>query len=311
MSIRRAPRPNSNFYILDKSISEDKTLTWAARGMLVFLLGKPDNWTVSIQALINETEATRKQSGRDAIYALIAELKEAGYLKVEQGRESGGAFGSVDYTVSESPLPVLPDTGKPLPANPRLTRTDKKQVLNKTKGADDPEKQDADPFEIFWSAYPKKSAKQDAIKAWGQVQPVDLPALMAALAIQKTTAQWTKDKGQYIPLPASWLRGLRWQDEVLVDAPDGGWWTTRAGVEAKGKALGIDAPGSPDALSWLRFSAAVWVEVGDGPHWDHKSAVYPIAVGLRDKPDPKVSALLAGIDLSRQKHDLKPTERTI
>lgn len=29
--ITRAPRPTSNFYLLDKAISEDKRLGWAAR----------------------------------------------------------------------------------------------------------------------------------------------------------------------------------------------------------------------------------------------------------------------------------------
>lgn len=38
MSIIRGPRPESNWYALDKRIIEDTRLTWAARGLLVFLL---------------------------------------------------------------------------------------------------------------------------------------------------------------------------------------------------------------------------------------------------------------------------------
>lgn len=53
MNIRRAPRPKSNFYLLDKRISEDRRLSWAARGLLIPLLGKPDN-LVSIQELTAE-----------------------------------------------------------------------------------------------------------------------------------------------------------------------------------------------------------------------------------------------------------------
>lgn len=37
MSIIRSPRCESNFYVLDKQISEDKRLGWVARGLLVFL----------------------------------------------------------------------------------------------------------------------------------------------------------------------------------------------------------------------------------------------------------------------------------
>lgn len=136
MSIRRAPRPTSNFYILDKSISEDQRLSWAARGVLVFLLGKPDNWVVSISALVNETSGAIKRTGRDGVYGIINELRTVGYLRREEARSEGGAFGGVEYSVCESPLPALPDTALPdtalpLPVNPTLTRTDEKQELKK------------------------------------------------------------------------------------------------------------------------------------------------------------------------------------
>jgi hypothetical protein len=52
MAIIRGSRPDKNFYILDKTISEDKRLSWGARGLLVYLLGKPDHWRVSTAALI-------------------------------------------------------------------------------------------------------------------------------------------------------------------------------------------------------------------------------------------------------------------
>ena len=131
MSITRSPRPESNFYILSKSISEDRRLSWAARGMLIFLLGKPDNWNISIEHLRKETIASVKPSGRDAVYALLGELITAGYVKRDQDRESG-QFMANSYTVSESPLPENPDTANPDTANPTLTRTDFKQGMIET-----------------------------------------------------------------------------------------------------------------------------------------------------------------------------------
>lgn len=115
MSIVRAPRPKGNFYILDKRISEDSGLSWGARGMLIFLLGKPDNWRVSIQNLVNETAQSRKKSGRDAVYAFLAELREAGYVTLIQNRGENGAFGETDYLVHEhsEPLTENPEAGQP------------------------------------------------------------------------------------------------------------------------------------------------------------------------------------------------------
>lgn len=138
MAITRAPRPTGNFYILDKQISEDKRLSWAARGLLIFLLGKPDHWTVSPAALINETQGAYKSTGRDAVYGLLKELQTAGYLKIF-GTRKAGAFAGNDYVVDESslpyeindlaPRPEKPDTAKPDTAKPTRVRTELKKGL--------------------------------------------------------------------------------------------------------------------------------------------------------------------------------------
>jgi len=99
MSIVRAPRPEANFYVLSKSISEDSRLSWAARGLLVYLLGKPDNWKISVESLRRQTEGARVRTGRDGIYALLSELEQAGYLSREQQRGEGGRLSGVDYSL--------------------------------------------------------------------------------------------------------------------------------------------------------------------------------------------------------------------
>lgn len=67
----------------------------------------------------------------------------------------------------------------------------------------------------FWNAFPRRCAKKDARVAWAQLAPtaqqVDL--MVAALAWQMTSEQWTRDGGRYIPYPASYLRGRRFEDE--------------------------------------------------------------------------------------------------
>ncbi len=71
-------------------------------------------------------------------------------------------------------------------------------------------------FERFWSAYPKKTAKQNAVKAWEKLKPDEklTARILTSLEQQKKSAQWTKDGGQYIPYPATWLNGKRWEDET-------------------------------------------------------------------------------------------------
>lgn len=68
-------------------------------------------------------------------------------------------------------------------------------------------------FEVFWAAYPRKVGKKDAQRAFAKaVMPLSI--LLDALEKQKRSQQWTKDNGQYIPYPATWLNGRRWEDET-------------------------------------------------------------------------------------------------
>lgn len=103
-------------------------------------------------------------------------------------------------------------------------------------------------FAEFWEAYPKKKAKQDAQRAWDKRRPTSelLSVMLSALARQKGSPDWLKDSGRYIPLPASWLNGARWTDEVEVDIASGGLSETarynlQASDEAERLILEMDA----------------------------------------------------------------------
>lgn len=72
-------------------------------------------------------------------------------------------------------------------------------------------------FDEFWECYPKKKAKSDAWKAWQKIKnrPV-VEFIINAVSKQSASNDWKKDGGQFIPLPASWLNGARWDDEVSM-----------------------------------------------------------------------------------------------
>ena len=44
--------------------------------------------------------------------------------------------------------------------------------------------------------------------------------LLDALDKQVRSPQWKKDNGEFIPHPATWLNGKRWEDEVQTTASD-------------------------------------------------------------------------------------------
>lgn len=72
----------------------------------------------------------------------------------------------------------------------------------------------ASAFDAFWKAYPKKSGKGAAEKAFSKLPASLLPKLLDAIELQKQSIQWQKENGQFIPNPATWLNQRRWEDEL-------------------------------------------------------------------------------------------------
>lgn len=72
-------------------------------------------------------------------------------------------------------------------------------------------------FEDFWLAYPRRVARKDAEKAWLKIDASQHEKIFSAVAEQRKTEDWRKSSGQYIPYPASYLRGERWLDELEAD----------------------------------------------------------------------------------------------
>ena len=93
------------------------------------------------------------------------------------------------------------------------------QTVKCIKGTDKrPDKRNTDIlplFDRFWGAYPRKVSKADARKAFAKLNPDGelVEAMLRALDWQKRLPEWTKDGGQFIPYPATWLNARRWEDE--------------------------------------------------------------------------------------------------
>jgi len=86
-------------------------------------------------------------------------------------------------------------------------------------------------FEDFWKAYPKKDAKKDALTAWAKVK-VPLDVILSAIERRRKSEDWTKAGGQFVPLPATWLNGKRWED-AAVFASNGSTNTSKYAGAAK------------------------------------------------------------------------------
>ena len=85
---------------------------------------------------------------------------------------------------------------------------------NKTKKTPIPPKGD-ERFDRFWSAYPRKTGKDAARKAFARRKVTEelLQQMLDAIEAQRGSEQWQRNGGQFIPHPATWLNQGRWEDE--------------------------------------------------------------------------------------------------
>lgn len=129
--IFRAKQKN-NFTIIPNKTINDEKLSLRSRGLLTYLLSKPDNWNVSLVHL-----STVCNEGKSAIRASLNELIEHGYIKRGQLRDDTGRMTGYQYDVYDtSKLTVvrLSDDGKPAPGKPdagnrTLISTDSKKNI--------------------------------------------------------------------------------------------------------------------------------------------------------------------------------------
>lgn len=70
-------------------------------------------------------------------------------------------------------------------------------------------------FDQFWDMYPKKRSKGQAEKTWVKIDPDEslLVAMLSGLEKAKNSHEWTKEGGQYVPYPSTWLNAKGWEDE--------------------------------------------------------------------------------------------------
>lgn len=95
MTIRVEKR--QQFAVVDSRAVNDTRLSMRARGVLVWLLDKPDGWRVSSEAI-----ARQCSEGRDAIRKALKELEGAGYLHRQKVQGKDGRWTTESVVCEEA-----------------------------------------------------------------------------------------------------------------------------------------------------------------------------------------------------------------
>ncbi len=98
-TIVRIHKRNNPYVMVDRATAQDEQLTWEARGLLVYLLSLPANWTINVRHLQKQGGA-----GRDAVRRILRELQSYGYVSGfgEAPQQANGRF-APEIAVYESP----------------------------------------------------------------------------------------------------------------------------------------------------------------------------------------------------------------
>jgi uncharacterized phage protein (TIGR02220 family) len=111
MSIIKVLRRENPFVQIDKSVFEDNTISWKAKGILGYLLTKPNDWKIYVDDIAKHAptiekegkQISKKGSGVSAVYEALKELRAAGYARLTVTRENGVITGK-QWEVSEIPV---------------------------------------------------------------------------------------------------------------------------------------------------------------------------------------------------------------
>lgn len=99
-------KKEEKYFVASNELFNDKALSWEARGVMGYLLSKPDNWTVRTRDLVRQSPA-----GMHKVTRILSELKKAGYIRRERRRLDNGRFEWETVVYESSTIPRLSSNG--------------------------------------------------------------------------------------------------------------------------------------------------------------------------------------------------------
>ena len=123
MAIIKTKR-STNFTTIPNELVNDPRLKWNDLGLLVYLLSKPETWSVRVCALIKD-----RNIGRDAVYEILKRLREYGYARLIKYSN-----GTTEWIILDEPDQEKPDQEKPDQDFPHVLvkkEVNKRKIINK------------------------------------------------------------------------------------------------------------------------------------------------------------------------------------
>jgi hypothetical protein len=126
MSIIRKGKNKENPYVMASKVwVNDDRLSLQARGLMIYILSKPDDWQIYEKELLKHMP-----NGKDSLSSTMKELIQFGYIEREKIRDLKGTFRGYEYTIYEENIQSgksdfgLSDNGQSATTNNNQTDND-------------------------------------------------------------------------------------------------------------------------------------------------------------------------------------------
>lgn len=218
----------SNFTAIPNSICNDNRLTWKAKGILLYLASKSDDWKFYMDEI--KKNAT---DGKTALQSGIKELEQFGYLIRERSFDEYNKINGYNWILQ---IPFNKDchqTENPTDGKPTRKETpshNKKEITN-TKLTNKEVNKGHPKFNDFYDIYPSQIDQFKTGNYWNNLTVEERELAIKSVEPYKRYLEVSKQTG-YAHKPANYLKDKiflnDWESEIkrLKDAEikDDGVW---------------------------------------------------------------------------------------
>lgn len=211
-NIQIIARREDPFARVTKSMLDDPRLSWRAKGIMAYLLGKPPEWKMRVADLTNHAP-----EGETATRRALNELRAFGYASLSQSRLSSGRMGEWVWKICDYPI-FAPDVEKPNPVAPNPVnrhhskKDENKNDLTKNSTKDDNFFEKKAVVHFSQIEYPSESQLEEFI------EENELDGLVNGrqdLHGDLVRADWRDGKGRKIKNWQAYITGL---NETIINA---------------------------------------------------------------------------------------------
>ncbi len=207
------PHLKSNFSQFSNEMLRDKSLSWAAQGILTYLLSLHPDFNITLEHL-----ASIRSNGRDATRRALTELEQAGYLKRTRLKGEKGKFEKtewivrscpIDYPISDMPKTDNPPLEKPSTDLPKLVEPPHINTIQNTKTnniktttAHSAKSNSTEDNALILPSLLSKSQHSGALRIVANIPPADAQLLLDEL-------EDVLERGANKKPPLAWLSGIK------------------------------------------------------------------------------------------------------